>query len=213
MAQRLKQEVRERILAAAVQVYAEQGYGAARLVDIADRAQVGTGNLYRYFKGKEALFNELVTPALAAELLRRLRRRMRELADMKDWGRATVAGADGADALLEFWVEQREVVIILLSGAEGTRLAHVRSLVHSELSRQAGRYIRMQEERVGKEGTAALAPVPRFVLTQIFAGTIEMIIAILRQYREPKDIREAFANFWRYQLHGLQALLTVSGEE
>ena len=209
MAQTLKEEVRERILAAARQIYADQGYAAARLVDIAEVAKVGTGNLYRYFKGKEAIFNTIATPQLAADLLRRLRSRIQELGRMEDWSQATVAQSASVDALLDFWVEHREVVIILLSGAEGTRLSHIRSLVISELSRQAGRYVQKQEELVkNKDESIRVPPVTRFVLTQIFANTVEMIVAILREYRDQESIREAFADFWRYQLNGLQSLLT-----
>ncbi len=212
MAQTLKDEVRERILAAARQVYAEQGYATARLVDIAEGARVGTGNLYRYFKGKEAIFDDIATPRLAAELLRRLRIRMRELGRMEDWGQATVSRSASADALLNFWVQHREEVIILLSGAEGTRLGHVRSLVISELSRQAGRYIRKQEEAMQNHADSLpVPPVTRFILTRIFASTVEMIVAILREYKDQESIRAAFADFWRYQLHGLQSLLTRTG--
>ncbi|KAB7627934.1 TetR/AcrR family transcriptional regulator [Alkalilimnicola sp. S0819] len=48
---------REReILAAAVTVFAEQGYRAVDVQQIADRAGVGKGTVYRYFATKEALF-------------------------------------------------------------------------------------------------------------------------------------------------------------
>src|SRR5215813_9224941 len=48
------------LLAAAYEVFAERGYAATRLEDVAARAGVTKGTMYLYFDGKEALFKELV---------------------------------------------------------------------------------------------------------------------------------------------------------
>ncbi|MBF0906129.1 MAG: helix-turn-helix transcriptional regulator, partial [Atopobium sp.] len=52
----LKEEVRERILAAAVQVFYEKDFRSAKLQDIARLADVSVSLLYSYFKNKEKLF-------------------------------------------------------------------------------------------------------------------------------------------------------------
>ncbi|MCU0305194.1 MAG: TetR family transcriptional regulator [Thermoanaerobaculales bacterium] len=46
---------RERILRAAVEVFANKGYFAARMTDVAKSAEVADGTLYLYFEGKEHL--------------------------------------------------------------------------------------------------------------------------------------------------------------
>ncbi len=51
--QRLRK--RDRIIDAAVEVFAEKGYRAARISDIAGRAGVADGTIYLYFKNKEDL--------------------------------------------------------------------------------------------------------------------------------------------------------------
>ena len=86
MAQRLKEEVRDRIVEAAAAVFAERGYSAAKLADMADRAGISTSNIYKYFDNKEALFDEIVTVPIAAELLRRLRTRIRDIGQNVDFG-------------------------------------------------------------------------------------------------------------------------------
>jgi AcrR family transcriptional regulator len=69
---RLKPEVRrERLLEAAASVFAERGYEAARIEQIADAAGVSAGLLYRHFAGKRELYAELVHRA-DKELLRHL---------------------------------------------------------------------------------------------------------------------------------------------
>jgi len=58
------------ILAAALAVFAEKGFAAARLDDIAARAEVSKGTLYLYFDSKEALFEALVRAAVLPNLER-----------------------------------------------------------------------------------------------------------------------------------------------
>jgi AcrR family transcriptional regulator len=59
---------RQAILDAALTVFAERGYEAARLDDVAARAGVAKGTLYLYFKDKEALFAALVRGAVSPML-------------------------------------------------------------------------------------------------------------------------------------------------
>ena len=51
---------KDKILDAALDVFSEKGFHLATVDEIAERADVGKGTLYRYFANKETLFNELV---------------------------------------------------------------------------------------------------------------------------------------------------------
>lgn len=53
-------DTKGRVLDAAFEVFTEKGFHVATVDEIAERAGVGKGTLYRYFSNKEALFNELV---------------------------------------------------------------------------------------------------------------------------------------------------------
>jgi AcrR family transcriptional regulator len=59
-----KAVTRERILEAALGVFSEKGFHVATMDEVAERAGVGKGTLYRYFANKETLFNELVRQRL-----------------------------------------------------------------------------------------------------------------------------------------------------
>jgi TetR/AcrR family transcriptional regulator, repressor of fatR-cypB operon len=50
---------REAILAAALELFVERGFYGTAVPEIAERAGVGAGTIYRYFESKEALVNEL----------------------------------------------------------------------------------------------------------------------------------------------------------
>ena len=55
-----KPATKERILNAALDLFYEKGFHLATVDEIAERAGVGKGTLYRYFASKGALFNELI---------------------------------------------------------------------------------------------------------------------------------------------------------
>jgi TetR/AcrR family transcriptional regulator, repressor of fatR-cypB operon len=50
---------RDRILAAALDLFEEQGFDATAVPEVAQRAAVATGSIYRYFKSKDDLVNAL----------------------------------------------------------------------------------------------------------------------------------------------------------
>lgn len=56
----------ERILDAAVAVFAEKGFFTARVSDIADRANVADGTVYLYFKNKEEILMTAINTAFDA---------------------------------------------------------------------------------------------------------------------------------------------------
>lgn len=55
---------RERVLEAALGVFSEKGFHVATMDEVAERAGVGKGTLYRHFANKETLFTELVRQRL-----------------------------------------------------------------------------------------------------------------------------------------------------
>jgi AcrR family transcriptional regulator len=58
------------ILDAALSVFAEKGFAAARMETIASRAKVSKGTIYLYFASKEAVFKALVKEMLASQFVR-----------------------------------------------------------------------------------------------------------------------------------------------
>ncbi len=71
---------RSEIVRAAVEVFAERGYFAARMREVAERAGVADGTLYLYFKGKEDLLVSILEEYAEAFLVR-ARRDCEELDD------------------------------------------------------------------------------------------------------------------------------------
>ncbi len=58
-AQPAREDKRQAILDAALELFVERGYHGTAVPEVAVRARVGAGTIYRYFASKEALVNQL----------------------------------------------------------------------------------------------------------------------------------------------------------
>ncbi len=202
MAQVLKAETRERIAAAALEVFATRGYPAASMAEIARRAGCATGNLYRYHASKRELFRALVGPDLAERFADLARRMIRSLDGVDDLG-ALAADAPYfllSEEALAFCVANRRAVVILLARAQGTE--------HEGFGeRHVERMVRLSLEHV-----ASLGRAPRdeallgFTLRQIHRGVLETLVTILARFEAEEAIRGAIRSFTAYHLAGLRNL-------
>jgi AcrR family transcriptional regulator len=102
MAQVLKLELRESILRAAEALFAEAGYQGATMAQIAARAGMSTGNLYRYFANKDQLFYSIVTDEFAARFMRLLNARMKSLVQAGELTALDAKARADGEALLRF---------------------------------------------------------------------------------------------------------------
>ena len=64
--EQIKDETREKIISAALRVFAHRGYAATRISDITKAAGISHGLLYYYFKSKEEIFTEIASIAMAS---------------------------------------------------------------------------------------------------------------------------------------------------
>jgi AcrR family transcriptional regulator len=197
MAQIQKPALRERVLVAAEHEFAASGYRGATMASIAARAGVSTGNLYRYFPSKEALFGEIFTDAFAETFLALVDKRVEALTRAADLTSLDADARADAAALLSFWIENRRRVIVLLDRADGSRLASFRarfveSLVKATLAT-------LRDGACGREPSEAAERL----LWILFENTVRAIVAILEQHEDEREIADAFTGFWSYQLAGL----------
>lgn len=199
MAQQLKEEVLDRICKAAVVAFAERGYAQTRLTDVALEAGVSTGNIYRYFADKEALFLTVAPRSKAKRFRSLLRDRLDALATNPGWESEFANPSQQAKALLDFLVEERSFVLIALGDRGDSPLGATHASVIS--------YFEQASEELAKRNGAAV--VPALVMQQVFTSTVDMILAILRGAESRAAIQQACEAFSRYQLAGLQALLSV----
>lgn len=63
--QQLRYATNDRIVTAALSLFAEKGYAATSMQEVAARAGMSAGSIYRHYNSKEDLFNELMLQAAA----------------------------------------------------------------------------------------------------------------------------------------------------
>lgn len=202
MAQILKEEVQRVIRQAALEAFAEEGFASATIANIAARAGVSTGNVYRYFENKEALFLDVVPESLARELSRLLRRRVESVRGPADPRKAAAWQAVSAE-LLDLAVANRLAVVVLLDAQKSIGTAHegFADAVVADLVALA--ILHARSVSPGFEATQA----ERLVLDRIYRGLVETVVTILRRYSSADAIRSAVDRFSAYHLAGLKALL------
>lgn len=202
MAQYLKEHVRERIEAAALEVLARRGLKKTTMAEVALRASVSTGNIYRYFPDKEALFDAVMPRSFARRLLALVRKRVRALDGIID------AASEGpgspfrsvSEDLLRFALSNRLRVVVLLGHAEGTPYERFADRLVGDLAGLALDHFR----RLGSE-VRPTADV-RLTLDTVYRNWITAIVTILSREDDETRIREQVEFFSRYHLAGLGAL-------
>lgn len=164
-----KAQRRRQILDAALAVFAEQGFAAARLDDIAARTGVAKGTLYLYFESKEALFEELLREA-AVPLQGRL---ARIAADPR------ISGRDAIFRLLDAFrreiieTDARHLVRLMLS--EGSRFPSLTGFYYREILSRAVPLLRQILQRAHESGdirSRKLAELPQLVMAPAIAALI-----------------------------------------
>jgi AcrR family transcriptional regulator len=202
MPQVLKEEVQKRIVQAALRVFAEKGFGAATIGEIATAAGVSTGNIYRYYEGKGALFDDAVDESFVRRFTMLLQDRVRALAGVED-----VRQLDpdapwylASEELLRFSIENRFRMVILLGRAEGTRWeSFARETVYN-LVRLALTHFRALNPGL------KIGETTHFVLVRIYENLLATNARILAEHDDEPRIRQAVATYSRYHLAGLQAV-------
>jgi len=120
-----EQEVRDRIVDAAVRVFGDKGYRGATVQDVVHESGLSVGAIYTYFSGKEELF--LASCALITD------RGLAELATRLAGGQTT---ADRLAAAVDFFFESVDTydgvpgqVALVSAWAEATEEAGVREML------------------------------------------------------------------------------------
>lgn len=161
-------ERRAAILAAALDVFSENGFAAARLDEVAQKAGVAKGTLYLYFPDKEALFEALLL-GLVSPVFQRIQAIS---ADPR-----LPAGTVLERILLLFQTEvigsNRERLLRLIV-AEGPRFPKIAEFYHREVISKGREIIRAVVARGYEKGELPSDAMARF--PQLFFAPLMMAV-------------------------------------
>jgi AcrR family transcriptional regulator len=208
MVQIPKPHVREAFVAAAAQTFAELGFAATTMADVAERARSSVGNLYKYFGNKQQLFEAAVPPELVQELTLRTRARIRALGaakDIRELGPGAHYHALAGD-LLDYCLANRAAVVVVLARAEGTPFANFTAEFVEKLSEWALDYAR------GPYPQLKVTPALRFALRHAYRSFIVGVAQALQQFLHDADARAVISLLTSQHQGGLKRLFETGGE-
>jgi AcrR family transcriptional regulator len=200
-------KARESLIAAARAEFARKGLRGARIEDITAACGLSKGAFYLHFETKEALFGELVDTFLEVMNEEAETRRARMTSFLKKHGPVTrrdvtkksaryrellEAEAQGDLRLLEHLWANRDVVGVLLRGAQGTTFeGFIWALTDTEVERCKEDFERFQ-------GAACRQDLPPEIIGSMIVGTYLLLAMRMSRMQEKPDLAE-----WAHSLHTL----------
>jgi AcrR family transcriptional regulator len=163
--QTLKDEVKNKIIEAAVGEFLVDGYANSSLRQIAAQASITIGNIYSYFSSKEDLFDQIVSPAWVA-LDSLMNMPMAE-------GFKPEALVEIGNIITQVFIENKKQFFILLNGSGGTKYENIRDRIEDFIS------LRFQRELRGNGGAKLADPLfAKALAAALFAG----FVTVFNQY-------------------------------
>jgi AcrR family transcriptional regulator len=200
-----KAEKRQPFVAAAARAFAEVGYPATTMGDVAERAGSSVGNLYKYFSSKQRLFEAAVPAELTTELERLTHARILALGQAKHVGELDPGAPYHALAgeLLDYCLAHRFAVVVVLARAEGTPLSGFAERFVAQLVRWALEYACAAYP--GLRVTPALS----FVLEHAYRSFVAAVAQALLAFADEGAARAVIARLTSLHQGGLKRLFEV----
>lgn len=191
-----KEKNRLLINKAAVEEFYKNGYEGASLRIIADELGITAGNFYRYYSGKEEMFNAVVAPAYS-----------KILDVMKSFKEYVIEqqGVDGAfiqnltEDVVDFISGSRKEIIILFKGSRGTEYADVRE----KLIKAFIRSVDVLFKKVRRKSKKGQETAIRIMATSM----VDSFVEIVSFYKTRAKIADAIEQSIQFHLFGLMSFL------
>ena len=134
----LKDDVREKILASARIAFKENGFKGASMRSIAEMANISVGNMYRYFKNKDDLLDELVAPLVKKMIEERDKKKEYEMplldVNLLEYG-------DVIESMIEAQINFRDELYILFLRSEGSKYENAREEISKVFEEQFSEFL------------------------------------------------------------------------
>ncbi len=198
MVQYKKQKIKEIIDIAAIEVFSEKGYQNTKISDISQKSGVSVGNIYRYYKGKEEIFYKLISEEFISSLKKILTDKIvtwkhnNENPDPKKQSLLI-------DQYLNFITDNREILIILLTGSQGTKYEYFKDdminyLLNTFLVNFESRINMLKNDNIN-------------LFRIIYEKHIELVASLLSNVREKEEIRNMIEFTNKYHVYGITSFL------
>lgn len=196
MAQYKKEDIRKKILENAKAEFLELGYKNASVASIARKSQIGVGNVYRYFKNKEAILDAIVAPVV--ERIKKTLIADTDHNDVNNHENILNIISEIMKEINDLSINYKEEIIIVLQGCETTKYFSIKEEIICSLSFEIKKFIEKRlEDKILKINIELAMPIS----VALIEGSIRIILTSIKNNGE--DNYEQLYIFARTILEGL----------
>ncbi len=185
----LKEEVKNKILLAAEEIFYKKDYRSAKLTEIAELADVPVALIYTYFKNKATLFDEIVEPVYI-----NLNSGMAE--EEKAKGCASEKFEDVGKEYINNLLSEHKRLVILMDKSAGTKHMDAKDEFIAHLQKHIQKGLKSYSKKKYDP-----------MLAHILAGTFtESLLEIARHYENEKKAKSLFDLLMQCYYKGVDSL-------
>jgi len=193
--QYLKDEIKNRIINAALNEFDEKGFNDASMRKIAQNAGIATGNIYRYFEGKDGLFHYIMAPVYE-------RFTALIFTEFKADSNHTPVIADIVDRIMNFYENYSREFMILLDKSEGSTYQNTKEILLVLIEK------RLKEDLLPKLADEGVIIADEFIFYVIASMLVEGIFTILGECKDDYNrIKKLIGQMLALNLNYLEVMI------
>jgi AcrR family transcriptional regulator len=196
-----KDDIRDKILAAAKETFLSHGFDKASMREIAKKAGISTSNMYNYFKSKEQLFYTITDPVV--HYLANLRKEVFEYKVGKDFNNENFMQQFTEfvpKAMFELIRKYRKELLLIMDCSKGTKHEQLKKLIVSTMETNFNENIISKKKKILLQDS---------LLMHVLAmNLIEGILEISRNYKNDEWAKSNIESLMKYHIRGMVQFFT-----
>ena len=201
MAQFKKDEIKQKIDQAALEVFAKKGYKEAKIADIAEKSGLSVGNIYRYYGGKDDLFYSVLPDTFIIEVKTLLKRKIEESSSKQIKLREIKEVMSKEDeAFFLFLFENKERILMLFRDERQTYENIRKELIEYCIATIKACY-------TSRDVLEKLNEIEYyFILNCIYENLLLMLLGVLERGKSFGEVKQLVSVMNQYHLLGVSGL-------
>ncbi|BES60239.1 TetR/AcrR family transcriptional regulator [Dysgonomonas capnocytophagoides] len=199
----LKDDKYKSILRAARKEFILRGFKDASMRTIAKDANVGLSNIYNYFKNKDEIFLEIVSPA-RDDLFAFVKDKHTEKYIDFNFMSTRAYQEETVDVYIQLLIKYKEEIRLLLFYSQGSTMENFRETLTEYLTDVSNNH-----KAIVKNHYPQVQEVSSFFTHTLCAFMVSIVGEIVTHDMEKHKIREFFKEYFRFQIAGWRELTGI----
>ncbi|WP_246037506.1 TetR/AcrR family transcriptional regulator [Dysgonomonas capnocytophagoides] len=199
----LKDDKYRSILRAARKEFILRGFKDASMRTIAKDANVGLSNIYNYFKNKDEIFLEIVSPA-RDDLFAFVKDKHTEKYIDFNFMSTRAYQEETVDVYIQLLIKYKEEIRLLLFYSQGSTMENFRETLTEYLTDVSNNH-----KAIVKNYYPQVQEVSSFFTHTLCAFMVSIVGEIVTHDMEKHKIREFFKEYFRFQIAGWRELTGI----